>query len=151
MADIINNNEWLLGQDFEKTRVVTQEDVKLYRERTILAYLEGATAIAALFADNPVPVESDDGKLIGTANVSIQNSKLIAELVIDYATPERLNAENRDGVRHWARIVGMLCTQPSMAFVDVSRPSLTLTVDKLVLSTHRPADGRLLAFGEPIL
>lgn len=139
-------------------KVYTQEETRLYRCRAILAFLDDSSVFdmndsVVSSRDTPIPVENDDGKLLGFATIEVVGDRLLADIAIDYSTPERLVAETRDGERHFARIVGTLFIEDAV-FVDV-QPSLIkaqeLQVDKIVLSTKRPPDARLQAFGELVL
>lgn len=153
MSEITIDNGWLLDKDMAESQVIEGNQVRLYRESAIVAYLDGSFESAALSASNPTPVRNDEGKLIGHALLRVHNRKLVADMVIDYSTPERLAAETRDGVRHYARAIGTLvfrnCGDGMLDFAQ--QPVLRMEVDALVLSTTRPTDPKLLAFGEPLL
>jgi hypothetical protein len=147
MGQILMENGWLLDKDLQDSRVIDQNEVKLYKEKAIIAYLD----VPSVKVPNPTPVENDEGKIIGQAHVFIYNQKLIADVLIDYSTPERLSAETRDGVRYWVRAVGMFEVEVDR-LLDFGKPIVAaVQIKKLVLSTERPYDRRLLPFGDPIL
>lgn len=118
-------------------RVISQQDVRLYRAQV---YLLGSTsemsfAGARIEYLNPLPVYDDTGKLIGGANVSCEPSggKLRADLVFDYAIPERLDIETDQPVyahpRGWLLLNSPV--QP-LSFYDAAQgPALVASV-KLV-------------------
>lgn len=140
---------------YEMIREIDGNEVKLYQERAILSYLDtpalNAEKVKISLYKNPVPVRDDIGRHIGFASVAVVNGKLVADVTIDWQTPERLAAELRDGVRHWVRIVGAV-NYAYTPFVDLSsREIAQVEIDYLVLSPVAPSDPRLLPFGEPIL
>src|SRR5271165_966595 len=139
-------------------RVILQQDVRMYEERAILAYLDSPyfdySKVALALEKNPFPVKNDDGDQVGFANIYAQNGKLVAEVTLDYHQPERLSAETRDGVRHWLRMNGTIVLQPSEdPFLDLlgnRQVARLISLEYLVLSTRRPSDRRLLPLGEPV-
>jgi len=108
MSKITIDNGWLLDQDLDKARVIEQEDARVFRATAIAAYLDREFESASLSAMSPCPVQDEEGKIIGFADVYEKNRKIVVEMVIDNATPERLTAEMREGVRHYARLRGIV-------------------------------------------
>jgi|SRR6185436_7944598 len=151
MREIIVENGWLL--DLDEANLVDGNDVRLYRDTVILAYLEGAYEGAELVECNPTPVHNEEGKVLGYAMVRVQNRKLVADIVIDYASPERLAAETRDGVRHYARAVGSVAHKTrGDGILDFMRPEVSkVEIDNITLTSSKPNDPKVLPLGEPIL
>jgi hypothetical protein len=160
MADTLEEAVWDIAGTPEVEKVFLQDEAKLYRTRAVLGYIENkhfdytGSTITTEFP--VVPVENDEGKLIGFANLTINKKSIWADISIDYSTPERLSAELRDGERVFPRMVGELVTReenPS-PFVDLAggrRVVVSLKVSKVVLSSQASSDKRLQPLGEPVL
>lgn len=69
----------------EKTILLS--DVKLYRARTFLFAEEEYGQYGFV---NPLPVQADDGRLLGWGSADLEG---FLNLALDYATPERLEIE----------------------------------------------------------
>lgn len=141
-------------------RIFLQEEAKLYHAKAILAFLSSNdhydfSQTVFTFSENPLPINNEEGKLIGFAAVERRNDRLLGDLAIDYSTPERLSAETRDGLRYYPRLVGEMFLEPaSDTFLDTfgrCRAVQWMVVDGLVLSTKAPRDFRLQPLGELIL
>lgn len=136
-------------------RVILGEDVKLYRARVILGYLDGPvydfeSAALHFGNDGPVPVHSDDGKNIGFASVVYANGRFEADIAIDWACEERLLAET--GEKIYARFFGTMNFKPMLLFDFQAKLGPTkLKIDGIVLSRQAPADPRVTPVGYPIL
>lgn len=98
---------------------VIDDDTKLWRFRSVvLPRLEDGVVYRVR---NPVPV-SAGGKLVGFASVwcagAIQPEAIVAEVAVDYALPERLDAEN--GVHLWTlpRVTVFYDYTPKDKFTD---------------------------------
>lgn len=153
MDKITTDNGWLLEGDLGSARVIEQDEVKLYRETAIVAYLDGEYEGLTVVDSNPTFVVDEDGRQLGSANIRIQNRKLVADIAIDYGTPERLAAETRDGVRHYVRVRGgvVIPTTYGNLVTFAQHTKKVLAVHTLVLSTQRSEDPRIQALGEPTL
>ncbi len=140
----MEDNEETVGKlegELAVERVFLQEDVKLYRVKTVVANIEDGRIYGAR---NPVPVRNDDWKLIGFADVHQEGYRLIGELAIDYATEERLLIET-GSERFYPR-----------CYVDIPNefangPAKWFRVSDIVLTRSRPADRNLQPVGEPVL
>jgi hypothetical protein len=80
----------------DQDRVIEQDTVRLYRARVTLLesnedILLGEAKIEYL---NPLPVLDDTGRAIGGASISSDGDRVVADLVFDYASPERLDIES---------------------------------------------------------
>lgn len=86
-------------------RTITEADARLFRVRTVAAELNPGVRVEFL---NPVEVMAG-GKRIGWASLSIDDvwmtKKIVADLVFDYATPERLSIQA--GQKLYARVEGI--------------------------------------------
>jgi hypothetical protein len=154
MDEIVIENAWLLDKDLKDSRVIDGNEVKLYRESAIIAYLDGEYEDSKFTSENPTRIVNDDGKMIGYANVRLQNRKIVADLAIDYSTPERLAAETRDGVRHYVRVQGHISMNAvdERDLVDFPRHiKKTVHIHALFLTINRSSDPRIQPFGDPIL
>jgi len=136
------------------------EKSKVFNQPVILAYLEGPIydfTNCLLEVNNPVPVKNDENKTIGFGMVQIKNGKLIADLAIDYHTPERLSAEIQDGVPYWAHVTGKLslCKSYNLSnmldFFGAKQTVSIIAISSVVLSTQKPKDHRIQPFKEVIV
>lgn len=132
----------------EVDRVITEEDAHLFRAHGVLAYLDGPVYnfSSTLFElENPTPVYDDDQKKIGFATVAIENDpkRIVADIVIDYATEARFLAQ-MDIVPMYARVFGGMGI-PAMPLFDFAKPLqiLKLVLKGIQLSRHAPADERI--------
>ncbi len=158
MAETIEEAVWDITGTPEVDRVLLQDEVKLYRARAVLAYLDSPhydyddTVVSY---ENPLPVRNEEGALIGHANIALVNGRIIGDVLIEYASPERLVAETRQGVRHYPRLMGTsMGTLSASPFVDTFGKKLkvlALTVKGITLSAHASSDERLQPLGEPVL
>jgi len=152
MSKITIDNGWLLDQDLDKARVIEQEDARVFRATAIAAYLDREFESASLPAMSPCTVQDEEGKIIGFADVYEKNRKIVVEMVIDNATPERLTAEMREGVRHYARLRGIVHRRSrGDGLIEFTSVQYSVIVEAVVLSTEKPSDPRVAAVGEPLL
>jgi hypothetical protein len=138
-------------------RVITQDEVKLYRFSCVLAHLDGPvydfSSCTLRLDKNPMPVYSDDMKQIGFASVEpvrLATHKIIgikANVSIDYSTEERLLLETHS-VKLYPRVFGAMSVG-NMAVFDFQRPltPMTLRIDGIQVSRNRPQDQRIDAIG----
>ena len=124
--------------------VYTDADTKLFAIRGVICRFPEGVQVA-LSAENPVPLLSSDGKLIGSARVLPGGGPgvIIAEGLFQYGCPERLSIEM--GINHY------LHPEMNQSFIYLQAPTqrpagVLVTVKKLVLS----ADVRTDAFIEPV-
>lgn len=85
------------SQSTEIDRVFTDSEVRLLRIRATLLELSPTwydPHNTRIQLENPLPIRSEDGRLLGYASVSMEGSRLVADMSIDYATPERLTIQN---------------------------------------------------------
>lgn len=99
------SSEQVLEVVDENERLITEADARLVRFRTVAAELDQQTVVSFL---NPVEVMAGSRR-IGWASLQIDDfwvtRKVIADLVFDYATPERLSIQA--GQRLYARLEGL--------------------------------------------
>ena len=153
------NGEMRNFQGFtEVDHVFLQEDTRLYRATVVLAVLDSETLdfdqSKVEFAQ-PLPVYDEDSRLLGFASGEVRNGKVVAEIQIDYACPERLSAQLKEGVKFYPRMVGTILLKTSKEpFLDLYAPKRKvdeIQVASIVLATQHSGDGRLGALGEPVL
>lgn len=153
-----------LPAETEADRVITQESAQVYRARVLLAVLDSPHydfSDAHITSANPVPVfgyESSDK--IGFAAVSLEEGegktpKLVADLTIDYSTPERLEIEEG---RLYARVAGEWdghASEEEDAFLlDFYGERVKIDevrIAYIVLAPEKPRDARILPVGRPVL
>jgi hypothetical protein len=141
-------------------RVIDGDQVKLYRTRQVVAYLDGPVydfgAASVTFGENPIPVYTDEMKKIGFAQVSIVRRgsdgvrHIVADIAIDYATEERLLAETQSE-KLYPRVFGQMrvAAMPLFDFFQPITP-LSLRIDGIQLSRVRTRDERISFFGSPL-
>lgn len=158
MAETIEEAVWDITGTPDVERVIVQDEVKLYRARAILAYLDSPYhdySDAVIAIENPLPVINDMGQLIGHAHAELVGNRIVAEVAIEYSSPERLVAETRQGVRHYPRIVGVEhCKLVGQPFIDTHGDKtyiVALTIEGITLSERASTDKRLYPLGEPVL
>lgn len=81
----------------EIDRVFTDSDARLLRVKAHLVDLYSTWYVpnnTRLQVENPLPVRSEDGRLLGYASAVVEGHRLVADIAIDYATPERLTIQN---------------------------------------------------------
>lgn len=134
--------------------VVLQDEVKLFRLRATLIYLDGHVFdfnYVDVSALPPVPVHDQANRRIGFASVEALQGppeQLVADIVIDYATEERLLIET--GEKLYAFCFGHLkIRQDANGVFDLHRPLPVelLTVDGIQLLRRTPTDSRI----DPVL
>jgi hypothetical protein len=91
-----------LNQDhsISEERVITQDDARLFRAKVYLLESDPVVTFreARIEHVNPLPVYDDTGRLIGGASVVVEDGRVRADLVFDYASPERLDIETEQRV-----------------------------------------------------
>lgn len=112
-------------------RVIDGSESRLYRFRKIVST---QNVRFSSIGTNPVPVYGEAG-VIGFASLWIAGTMLIADFAIDYATPERLSAETRTGLRYY----------PLLTW---SVKDGVMAIDGVSLSVSRPADKAVSPIGE---
>lgn len=137
--------------DIPIERVTLQEEVKLFRCSTVLAYLDSKVFNlhqAELQIPNPVPVHDQANRRVGFALVEVRQGSLgkylHADISFDYATEERLLIQNRE--RLWAYPFGSLQVNPaSLQVFEFQKPLAVqrLQIDGIQLLHRTPQDHRL--------
>lgn len=147
------------GEDAVIDLVVTQDMAKTYSARAVLADL-GASDFdysqAEVEAGPPVRIMSEEGKIVGFADVYLTTGAtkglnlLVADLFLDYATPERFEVEylgwDADGnAMVFARPVGSLkfimdvdsINDGFMSFRTTKRRVRSIRIDHVVLANDQ--------------
>jgi len=75
-------------------KVYTQDETPLYRTKALLLEFMPEWSKVAIELGKPVPVLGQGKARIGTASLAREGNRVYAELVIDYATDDRLDLEN---------------------------------------------------------
>jgi hypothetical protein len=156
MSENTQENVGTLDGDAPVERVITQDEVKLYRSKGVVTYLDGGIydfgAASVTFKANPVPVLNDDNKTIGFASVTVVRDEsgrrsLVADIAIDYSTEERLLAET--GEKLWPRVFGTMrfAALPLFDFQQRLTPTY-LRIDGIQISRVAPSDERIPRFGQ---
>jgi hypothetical protein len=139
-------------------RVLNLDEARLFRRKTVLAYIDGPIydfGPTDITVGSPLPVEDDNGKIIGFGSVDIEKTltghRLIAEIAIDYNCEERLLVETGSEKRY-ARVHGAMKV-PAMPVFDfqAKMPVMSLAIRGIQLSRLAPSDERLKPFGAPVI
>lgn len=141
------------------SRVIIQDEVKLYRARLTVAYLDGGVydfgPTSVSFAQQPTPVYNDEHQAIGFAALSVERTengrRIVAEVTIDYATPERLLAETQSEKLYPWIFGSMRMAQIPLFDFQARLVPMTLVVHGVQFSRLRPTDERVGALGWPEL
>jgi hypothetical protein len=157
MSESTEESVGILEGEPNVSRVIVQDEVKLYRVRATIAYLDGGVfdfgPTSVTFKSNPTPVYNDDNQQIGFADVGVvvagnSGRRIEAAIAIDYATEERLLAETKSE-RLYPRLFGSMKMAGSALFDFQARlVPFTLRIDGIQISRRAPADERIVPFGE---
>lgn len=140
-------------------RIYFENDVKIYQTKAILSYLNSPflefSRNTRYLILNPIPVHNDDGKEIGFADVFLINNRLVANISLDYATPERLASETKEGLQYYPHVKGILELEEEMEWrLDLygkRKKVLGLEILSIKLLPYPTEDPRLDSLGKPIL
>jgi hypothetical protein len=149
-----------LDLDAAVEKVIVGDEVRLYRTRSVVAYLDGPVYCfdaAEIRISNPTPVVDDDlnAKVLGFANILIQNCgagpvparRLVADIVINYSCEERLLAET-GAEAIYPQLKGLIKTTTPLFLNPTKRLLVTqIKINSIVLTRTRPQDPRLDRFG----
>lgn len=126
-------------------RVISGDEVKTFQRSATVLFLDDECPGeryegADVGYDNPVPVVSDDGKVIGSCELHLEGRRVEGEFFLDYHIPERLEIE--EGV------VKLYPDIESLEALDTSHPPWRVAfcnIQKVVLTSAEPRDKRLLS------
>lgn len=80
-------------------KVYTEQDTKTYNVVADVFYLDKKKnknfKECSVLVENPVHVRNDENQIIGSAVIYVENHVVIADITLDYSTPERLNIETK--------------------------------------------------------
>ena len=137
-------------------KIILQEDVKLFRVKGVVAILDTPFydyTKAKINLHNPTPVKDFSTKKIGFANVFVENDKLIADVVLDYYTPERFDIDVKNDV--YLGVNGFLVLEEEklkrLDLYGITKKVLQISILSLVLTHRKPTDTRISPLGEIVL
>lgn len=129
-------------------RVILQDEVKLWRTDAAVAYLDSDVYDfkgMLLEIPAPVPVYDDTMHQIGFASITreVGPDRLVAHIVIDYATEERFEAELNIAPLY-PRVFGRMAL-PAQPLFDFAAKLMVirLALDGIQLTRRAPVDTRL--------
>jgi hypothetical protein len=147
-----NEEIWPLEGSVPVERVIDQATVKPFCIHATLARLNAGSFRlfrAVLTCDNPVPVyDSSYVTKIGFATAFLEEGQLVADIFIDYATPDRLNIQ-AGTVKLYAKALGEIhCESNDRLFLPDFSPDYKTLIRKVylagvVITSEEPADGVL--------
>lgn len=130
------------SKELSEDRIFTDEDAKTFTKNVEVFIFDTHNVVdytgCLVTYDSTVPLKNDDGKIIGSAVLSMDHNILVADMFIDYSTPERLNIET-----------GSIPVYPHLEFepeLEVERGSHKATKVHVVgisLSMFQPQDNRI--------
>lgn len=82
--------------EWKAVPVMTEEQAKIYRKKMVLLRFENEYKYLCLVVSGIVPVYSGDACIGCLGEVNVSGEEITVELLIDYATPERLELENNN-------------------------------------------------------
>jgi hypothetical protein len=85
---------------------------------------------------NPTAVKSQDGDLLGYAHVSRSGHKIIADISIDYSTPERLDLQTNQKL--YAHATGLW--SPGLIFHDLKSLAYAFPVKEVEILSVKLSD-----------
>lgn len=140
-------------------KIFVGDEVKTYQTKVILSYLDSPflnyNRNTRFILENPIPVRNDDGRDIGYADVFLRNGRLVADLSLDYATPERLASETRTGLQYFPHVKGIIDVDDgpdwSLDLYGKRKTVRALTVLSIKLLPFPTEDVRLDSLGKPML
>lgn len=128
------------GFDVLEGEVFLQEEARTFRVRQVIGYLDQMPRyVTGVWYDNPVPViRALDGEQLGYAYLTVDETKIVADVMLLYSTEERLLIETGDKL--YARI-------------DAEVPTATgpLCIGALTISSEPRKDSRIEPLGKPVL
>ena len=80
--------------EWKTVPVLTEEQAKIYRKKVTLLRFENEFKYLSLTISGVVPVYSGKTCIGCLGHYDVSGEEIIVELLIDYATPERLELEN---------------------------------------------------------
>ncbi len=108
----------MIDKPFGKTtveieKVIDSNSTKTFNVKSDLFYLDddrGYTRVVSfkgtkLKIPNPLPVRNNSQEVIGAGALEVQNNVVVADIFLDYFTPERLTLET-DSQKLWPHLVG---------------------------------------------
>lgn len=145
-----------------KERLVTPENTRLHQQKCIVGYLDGFDVAdfseAELVVENPVPVYGVDGKPIGHAALYVDKFRaIVADMSVDYATPERLEMESGGLLYAWPLgsvelAAGEVLSSLEVRLIDMAEPPKVarVQVGGVALRRQRPTDIEVPPVGTPV-
>ncbi len=118
--------------------VLDTETAKTFTVKALIDKVDNKVEIVA--ASNPLRVVGEDGSNVGFATIYMERNMLVADLVINYSSPERLLIET--GEKIYASADKFIERDPSRAY-----PVYHITAIELV--RHPPAHE--IPIGKPII
>lgn len=80
--------------EWKAVPALTEAQARIYRKKVVLFKFEGPYKYLCLHVSGVVPVYSGNTCIGCLGEVDVTGEEVSAELIIDYATPERLELEN---------------------------------------------------------
>ncbi len=125
-------------------RVLTEDDFKIYNVNGEVFIFDDQHDLdysqCQVTWINPIFLVNDTGDAIGTAVLELVGTKLLAELMMDYQTPERLSIETK-GMPYFPHLIHESVVTEGDAGKYVSE----MTIEKLMLSIYPVSDLRIEA------
>ncbi len=146
------NDELEIVFDSEVSEPITEENAKTLKLEANLMFLDDENLLenrilrsrCRLVGLGTVPLLSDEGDPLGAVNLTIQNKAVVGEFFLDYATPHRLDIENK-AKPYWPRLEGYYSHTESNLSMGISR-GLIFKVSSVVLSKMPCVDSRVKPF-----
>jgi len=137
-------------------KIFTQEDVKLFRVKGVLAILDTPFydySNTKFLFHNPTPVKDSSNKRVGFANVYLDNNKLMADVILDYFIPDRLDIDIKNNI--YLSINGFKVEEPEASnridLLGHIKKIQEVSILSLSLTHKRPIDNRIEPLGELVL
>jgi len=96
MARLVELENWAseVPDEWKTVPALTEEQARVYRTKVTLLRFEGPYKFLSLRVEGTIPVYSGEDCIGCLGQVDVSGEEVIANIIIDYATPERLSFEN---------------------------------------------------------
>lgn len=136
-------------------KIYTEEDAKLFRVKGILAILDTPFfdyTDTKFMLHNPTPVKDSSHQRVGFANIYIENNRIMADVVLDYFIPDRLDIDIKNGI--YLTINGFKVEEPELSnkidLLGRIKKIQEVSILSISLTHKRPVDHRIKPLGGPV-
>lgn len=122
--------------NLDPVKIIDQESAKIFNVKADVFYLDKLFEDCLVILENPVPVNNDEGKVIGSAALDVVNKTIIADIFLDYSTPERFDIET-GAVKWYPDLGGYVTGDPKL------KKPIQFYIKNIMLSKTHVKDDRI--------